>query len=293
MPAAQAAHPARLGSRSAPRREPSASGPSGGSGRTGGRGGAWRFPRPGSGVGRARGCGGMFPLAQAADPFPCPGGRALPVLPSPHEAVARVGRWPGARRAPQACLPSACPGAPVGAAGRGTGEERCLPPLCLPPAAREGLWALWPRLSPGLGARHRLSPKAHTAMPVCGWDRWDLWCLSVGWGQLSSVGLSLSQSLHLNNLICLLNHPERFSVLQTQLSILERQSTSAQQQCHARSCACRAYSTCIGISGKPQPWGVLMGVALLWVLTLLYRQHPGRVGWQAAQSIGSPEPQFC
>lgn len=50
------------------------------------------------------------------------------------------------------------------------------------------------------------------------------------------------------------------------------------------------------MAGKAQPWGVLMGVALLCVLTLLYPWHPGEVGdtdRQAEQRIGSPDPQLC
>lgn len=114
---------------------------------------------PGAVAGRPPPTGPRRPRAAGA--LLCLGGRALPALPSPHAAGVRTGaalpgagRWPGARRAPQASPPSR--GHRWELRGLGVWGRRGASLLSACP--REGLWALRPRLLLGLGARRRLPP---------------------------------------------------------------------------------------------------------------------------------------
>lgn len=143
-----------------------------------------------AGPGTVAGC------LQAAAPFSCPGGRVQPVIPSSPHGVGLPCREQGggsgsAAALRPASLPPVCLGVPVGAWGRGPGVQerrRYFPPLCRPPERGGGLWAL-ASLVAGAGS----PAQADTAASAGIWDRWDLWCIVVGWGRLSSAGLSFTE----------------------------------------------------------------------------------------------------
>lgn len=141
------------------------------------------------------GPGAVAGCLQAAGPFSCPGGRVQPVIPSSPHGVGLPCREQGGGSGSAAALrPASLPpawgyrwGLGAGARGyrRGGGTSSSLP---VPGAGR---WSGGSLASLVAGAG---SPaQADTAASACIWDRWDLWYIVVGWGRLSSAGLSFTE----------------------------------------------------------------------------------------------------